>query len=171
MKCLGEAAHFTTGSKEHLLICELSPCDLKTKRSTWLRPTEAFPCQALLAGALELAAILWLCDSLQDGPYRAPEGKQAAGRVLNLPAPNRRFSAGASPWCDFSSHCLSGQPPQSLSCKHKSWMEEIFIENANWILATLPSDPQGALPGYFKTPQPHSRGASTVASHAFGMDA
>lgn len=99
----------------------------------------------------------------------APEEKQAADRVLILPAPDRRFSAGPSPWCDFSSHCLSGQLPQSLSCKQKAWKEEILIENANWILATLPRDPQGAPWGYFQTPQPQSRGASTVASQAFGM--
>lgn len=112
VKCLGEAAHFTGGSKGHLLICELSPFDLKTSRSKWLRPTGAFCCHALYAVALGLAAILRCCHSLQDGPCRAPEEKQAADRVLILPAPHRQFPAGPGPWCDFSCHCLSGQLPQ-----------------------------------------------------------
>lgn len=97
-----------------------------------------------------------------------PAGKQAADRVLILPAPSKQFSAGPSPWCDFSCHCLSGQLPQSLSCKQKAWIKEIFTENANWILAMLPRDTQGAPWGCFKTPQPHSRGGEHCVQPGIG---
>lgn len=90
VSCLGEAAHLAGGSRKHLLICELSLFDLKINRSKLVRPTEAFPCHALCAVALELAVVLQHCDSLQDGPCSAPEEKQAADGVINLPAPNRR---------------------------------------------------------------------------------
>lgn len=141
------------------MICELSLFDLKTNRSTWLEPTEASPCHALLAGALELAAILCHVTPFRMAPAGPPrKSRQQTGFSFCQLQTGGFLLVPARGVTSPPTVCQGSCPRVSAVSRRPGW-KRIFIENAKWILATLPRDPQGALWGYFQTSPASVKGA------------